>query len=62
MSPPDKNGAADLEDHVPELRLLPVWAHEGEEIIESKQRDYHSESLCTEIIFWRMIIIREGVL
>jgi len=44
MSPPDKNGAADLEDHVPELRLLPVWAHEGEEIIESKQRDYHSES------------------
>ena len=49
LSPPDKNGAADLEDHVPELRLLSVRAHKGEEIIESKQRDYHSESLCTRV-------------
>ena len=49
LSSPDKNGAPDLEDHVPELRLLSVRAHKGEEIIESKQRDYHSESLCTEL-------------
>lgn len=49
LSPPDKNGAADLENHVPELRLLSVRAHQGEEINESKQRDYHGESLCTRV-------------
>ena len=49
LCPPDENGATDLEDHVPELRLLSVWADEGEEIIESKQWDYHSESLRTQI-------------